>query len=217
MTIFDEKPILNEEDEHRLGLVNHVNDDLKWGLTHLKQKEMATRFIKILEGKLCVFAPSVRQVYSKYTFESSSMDSDNIVVLPDPYAFTENFNHINESAISKSSLYLLSGEAIGKQGIYVYSGKNGGKGVKPIPFGRALSKLLTPTVGKPEFLPVLMKGDLREFKNRIPCINLNLINPSLLESVSDLQKICLKSTIKENLNQLSRDLRLGEIKASYMG
>ena len=86
------------------------NTDLVWGLEHISQQQRAADFVKRFENKLCIYSPSVSQVYSNYSIFFPEDQNKSMVVLPDPYAFHDTFNHIPEEAIQATGLHIIPGE-----------------------------------------------------------------------------------------------------------
>jgi hypothetical protein len=215
MNSLNESPFDTGLDEE-LNLNGAVNNDLKWGLSHINEKDSARGFLKTLEGGLCIHSNIVSQLYSKYKFEHATGYKDTIIVLPDPYAFEDNFSHINTSSLQKTNAYLIPGESIGKRGVFLLMLKRGQK-PKTIPFWSGMNKLLKTKINDTDyFLPVIVKGDLREINSNVPSIRLSTLCISKLDNISPLNALCIKNTIKENIFKLCKKTRLSELKSSYL-
>ena len=52
------------------------------------------------------------------------------------------------------------------------------------------------------FLPVLAKGDLREFEQSWPVMHLHRVKPNVLNQLSDLDRSSLANVITEKLESL---------------
>ncbi len=134
------------------------NADLVWGLDHITQHQDASDFVKRFENKLCVYSPSVNQLYSNYSIFFPEDQNKNMVVLPDPYSFHDTFNHIPEAAIQPTGLHIIPGETINREGLYIVITQTD-KNVRsiPIPFKEGLRQILKRFQGNDPFLPVLKK------------------------------------------------------------
>jgi len=181
---------------------NDENGDLKWDISHLSQKKQAANFLKCFEQKLCVYSPSVKQLYSKYSMNIPAYFKGNMVILPDPYGFNENFSNIPTSAIQKSAIHIIPGSTSTPEKYYIVASLKGGRTSNPIAFKRAMEKLICLSNDKETFLPVITKGDLREFNLEQPCIHLHTLKLSKLDSLSPLQKNSLKNTIIDLIKQI---------------
>jgi len=182
------------------------NNDLIWGLEHITQQQNAFDFVKRFENKLCVYSPTVNQLYSNYNIFFPEDQQKSMVVLPDPYAFHDTFNHIPEEAIQATGLHIVPGETINRQGLYIVISQNQ-KNVRsiPIPFKEGLRQILKRFNGNDPFLPVLKKGDLREFDSNMPCLHLHRLRMSALSSMSTLERQGIKNVISEKIMGIYRE------------
>ncbi|WP_353349295.1 hypothetical protein [Oceaniserpentilla sp. 4NH20-0058] len=185
---------------------NMDNTDLVWGLEHISQHQHATDFVKRFENKLCIFSPSVRQIYSNYSIFFPEDQDRNMVVLPDPYAFHDTFNKIPEEAVQATGLHIIPGETIDRKGLYIVITQKG-KNVRsiPIPFKEGLRQILKRFQGNDPFLPILKKGDLREFDSTMPCLHLHRLRLSALNNLSSLEKQSIKNIISEKIMGIYRE------------
>jgi hypothetical protein len=62
-------------------------------------------------------------------------DYSRLVVLPDPYAFHDIFQSINDEAVVKTGLYIMPGEAVGKQGLELGQRLDGKLRISPLAKG----------------------------------------------------------------------------------
>jgi hypothetical protein len=172
------------------------NSDLKWGMEHIQKKELAENFIKKFENKLCVYSASVKQLYSNYSMNFPTSNG-SMVILPDPYAFTDTFNRIDQESIQPTGLSIVPGENLGLSGLYIVKD---GQEDNPIPFRRALQQIIRSTMQKGNpFLPILQKGDLREFQSSMPCLHLNSIKLKSLDRISPIEKMAIKNIVSSKL------------------
>ncbi len=182
------------------------NTDLVWGLEHISQQQRAADFVKRFENKLCIYSPSVSQVYSNYSIFFPEDQNKSMVVLPDPYAFHDTFNHIPEEAIQATGLHIIPGENINRKGLYIVITQKD-KNVRsiPIPFKEGLRQILKRFQGNDPFLPILKKGDLREFDTDMPCLHLHRLRLGALENFSMLERLGVKNIISEKIMGIYRE------------
>ncbi len=182
------------------------NSDLVWDLEHITQQQRATDFVKRFENKLCVFSPSVKQLYSNYSIFFPEDQQHNMVVLPDPYAFHDTFNHIPADAVQATGLHIVPGDVINREGLYIVITQKD-KNVRsiPIPFKEGLRQILKRFQGSDPFLPVLQKGDLREFDTEMPCLHLHRLRLNSLSGLSPLERQGVKNVISEKIMGIYRE------------
>jgi len=184
------------------------NSDLIWGLGHITQHQRAAEFVKRFENKLCVFSPTVNQLYSNYNIFFPEDQGKNMVVLPDPYAFHDTFNHVPEEAVQATGLHIVPGETINRDGLYiVITQKDQNVRSIPIPFKEGLRQILKRFQGNDPFLPILKKGDLREFDSDMPCLHLHRLRLSALGDMSSLEKQGIKNVISEKIMGIYRECK----------
>lgn len=181
------------------------NPDLLWGLDELTMQERALQFFKYFENKICVYSPSVSQLYCNYTFFLPENQKKNIVVLPDPYAFQDTFNHIPEQAVHATNLYIVHGRFIEKQGLYLMMQKKDHSWSGPLSFKTGIEQLLKHFQNDDPFLPVLIKGDLRELNTRVPILHLHRLKLSSIGELSVMQKQNIRNVILNKLMGIYRD------------
>ena len=92
------------------------NQDLIWDLDSMARRELAERFIKLFENRLCVYSESVGQLYTNYSLHFPTDLGRKMVVLPNPYAFHDTLHGIDSQAIRKTGLCVLPGKVLGKPG-----------------------------------------------------------------------------------------------------
>lgn len=182
------------------------NSDLIWELDKLKQQQRAIAFIQQFENCFCVFSPIIRQLYTNYSIFFPRESSMQMVILPNPYAFHDTFSHVNSNAVEPTGLHIIPGNLIGKQGLYlVVSRKDKNIRSVPIPFQEGLRQILRRSNSDDPFLPVLMKGDLREFNDQVPSLHLHRLRLSELDSLSGLDREGIRTIITDKLMQLYQE------------
>jgi hypothetical protein len=179
------------------------NPDLAWDLDDFNHRERAMAFVKRFESTMCVYSPSVEQLYTNYRMYFPQEWQRKLVILPDPTAFHDTFFHIQSEAVVSTGLYIVPGELLDKPGLYLANVKeNRTLGDRQVPFEAGLRAIMKKRAGDDEFLPVLAKGDLREFEQSWPVLHLHRIKPKVLDRISALDRNSLATVIHERLEGL---------------
>ena len=193
--------------EHQeVDLSRPQNQDLIWDLDSIGRRELAERFIKLFENRLCVYSESTRQLYTNYALHFPSDLGRKMVVLPNPYAFHDTLHGIEVVAVRQTGLCVLPGVVLGKPGLLLTTQmKNGGPAPKTMPFKAALAQIISnqKKIGD-VFLPILMKGDLREFDQQTPYLHLHRLQVQKLERLSTFERDDIQQTITRKLMTLYR-------------
>ncbi len=183
------------------------NSDLIWDLDNMARRELAERFIRLFENRLCVYSDSVAQLYTNYNLHFPSELGRKMVVLPNPYAFHDTLHGIEQVAVRKTGLCVIPGMVNGKPGLLLTTlMKEGGPAPKTMPFKPALAQIISSQrkIGD-EFLPILMKGDLREFDQQMPYLHLHRLQVDKLLRLSSFERSDIQHTITKKLMALYRD------------
>jgi hypothetical protein len=179
-----------------------TNNDLVWDMDEFKHRSLATEFVRRFENKLCVYSGSVEQIYSNYNIFFPEDQGRKMVILPDPYSYHDTFQGVPEDAIQVTGLTIVPGELIGKQGLHLtiplksYGGK---KKYRVVPLQSGLRAINKRRPADQPFLPILLKGDLREIESRIPALHLHSIRLDKLSSRSALERNGIKQVISAKL------------------
>ncbi len=182
------------------------NADLIWDLEKIHQHKRAVNFVKKFENRFCVFSSSVRQLYTNYSVFFPEEANRQLVILPDPYAFHDTFNHLNPDAVQSTGLHVIPGNLIGKSGLYmIISHRNKNVRSVPIPFQEGIRQILRRSNSEDPFLPVLMKGDLREFNDQLPCLHLHRLRLQNLTALSSLDQESIRTVITDKLMTLYQE------------
>ncbi len=183
------------------------NSDLIWDLDNMARRELAERFIRLFENRLCVYSDSVAQLYTNYNLHFPSELGRKMVVLPNPYAFHDTLHGIERVAVRQTGLCVIPGMVNGKPGLLLTTlMKEGGPAPKTMPFKPALAQIISSQrkIGD-EFLPILMKGDLREFDQQMPYLHLHRLQVDKLLRLSSFERSDIQQTITRKLMALYRD------------
>lgn len=181
-----------------------ANRDLVWEMDEFYQRNLATEFVKRFENKLCVYSGSVEQLYSNYNIYFPEDENRKMVILPNPYAHHDTFQGVPEEAIITTGLCIVPGELIGKQGLHLTIPFRSGnsKKTRVVPLHAGLRAINNSRPAEKPFLPILMKGDLREIERRVPSLHLHTIALERLENRSALERSGIKQAISEKLPQI---------------
>lgn len=173
------------------------NEHLVWDLGKLNDHDRATRFVMRFQQSLCVYSPPVEQLYTNYEIIVPDEDGRKLIILPNPHAFHDTFSHINEDAVVQTSLFIAPDEQ-GKLQLLVPLA-NGQR--RAMPLGVGLNFIQSKLGADVPFLPVLTKGDLREFKQSMPILHLHRIVLSKVTRHSELEIRTIRKSIQNKLVQ----------------
>jgi hypothetical protein len=173
------------------------NEHLVWDLGKLSDHDRATRFAMRFQQSLCVYSPPVEQLYTNYEIIVPDEDGRKLIILPNPHAFHDTFSHINEDAVVQTSLFIAP-DAEGKLQLLVPLA-NGQR--RSMPLGVGLNFIQSKLGADVPFLPVLAKGDLREFKQEMPILHLHRIVLSKVTRHSELEIRTIRKSIQNKLIQ----------------
>lgn len=173
------------------------NEHLVWDLGALNDHDRATRFVMRFQQSLCVYSPPVEQLYTNYEIIVPDEDGRKLIILPNPHAFHDTFSHINEDAIVQTSLFIAP-DPEGKLQLLVPLA-NGQR--RAMPLGVGLNFIQSRLGADTPFLPVLTKGDLREFKSSMPILHLHRIVLSKVTRHSELEIRTIRKSIQNKLVQ----------------
>lgn len=193
--------------EHQeVDLSKPQNQDLIWNMDNIARRELAERFIKLFENRLCVFSESVQQLYTNYNLHFPSEMGRKMVVLPNPYAFHDTLHGIDAVAVRKTGLCVMPGVVLGKPGLLMSTlFKEGGPAPKSMPFKPALAQIISNQKKAGDiFLPIMMKGDLREFNQQMPYIHLHRLQVNRLTRLSTFERDDIQQSITRKLMTLYR-------------
>ena len=179
------------------------NLDLAWDLDDFNDRQRAMDFVMQFESTLCVYSPSVAQLYTTYNMFFPREWERKLVILPDPAAYQDTFFHIDPKAVAATGLYIIPGEMIDKDGLYLSNVQEDRTlGNRQIPFEPGMRAIMKNRPEDDPFLPVLAKGDLRGFQRSWPVMHLHRIKPKVLAEISELDRAQLENVILEKLESL---------------
>ena len=166
--------------------------DLHWSIEEMRTKETGKQFLLNLAQFLPVYSPALKQVYSAYdTYFTKSA----VVILPDPVDFTSTYSHIPEPAVKATGILLHpTPEGIG------VNMKTRNKKTVTLPLPKAFMLIKNQLNGP--FLPVIKRGDLRDFDQLTPCIHLNALALGKAETLSRFERMDINKALDKQTNEL---------------
>lgn len=181
------------------------NPDLAWDIDFIHQQR-AMDFLLQFEDTLCVYSPSVRQMYSSYNIYFPKDWGSKAVILPDPNAFHDTFNYVEREAIVATGLHVIPGDMIQKSGLYLANVREDRSlGNTQIPFREGIRAVVAQRPAEDPFLPILAKGDLREFEQSWPVLHLHRVKLDALDNLSAMDRRSISDAIREKLDSLLRE------------
>ena len=181
----------------------YQNPDLAWDLEQFAQRERAKEFVLQFESALCVYSPTVELLYATYEMLFTEDADNRLVILPDKNAYYDTFTRISGEWVKPTGLYIVPGELVGRQGMHLanVSAERTITG-RQIPFVAGLRAIMAARPNPDPFLPVLTKGDLREFEESWPVLHLHRICLPGLTHLSELDRSTMANVIAEKLGSL---------------
>lgn len=181
-------------------------DDLDWDLDAITDRSEAIDFLRRFENRLCIYSSYVEKLYSNYSFVIPESQAGGITILPNEQAWFDTFHDIPAGAVEPTGIHILPGETMGHRGLYLkIPGEHRLVGSAELPFQDGLKLLIRRYRMRDEpFLPVLVKGDLREYEARMPSLHLHRLNSAKLQAQSRLNLEAIKGAIAEHLIGLFR-------------
>lgn len=180
------------------------NKDLVWDLENLRKRQHAKDLLLGIENRLCVFSGSVEQLYTSYDIFFPREENRKVVILPNPYAQHDTFFGIRENAVKATGLFVVGNSSGGElqelKLILPISRKD--QKYRTVPFDIGLKLINSKRPANRPFLPVLMKGDLREFNEQTPCLHLHSLDLSKVSMLSKLEVKSIEEVILEGLDSL---------------
>lgn len=183
------------------------NKDLVWDLEKFQRRQVAQSFVMGFENKLCVFSGSVEQLYSNYDIFFPREENRKLVILPNPYAHHDTFHGIAADAARPTGMLLVpadSDDPRGRLNLIIPLKSKERKQYKKVPLEVGLRMINAKRPPERPFLPVLVKGDLRELNTRTPCLHLHSLALSALRDMSALEIAGIKRVILERLVELAK-------------
>ncbi len=181
----------------------YQNPDLAWDLDAFTQRSRATEFISQFQSTLCVYSPTVDMLYATYEILFPEEVDAKLVILPDKNAYYDTFTRIVADGIKPTGLYIVPGELVKRAGLHLANvTADRTLGPRQIPFESGIRAIMNSRPKDDPFLPVLTKGDLREFEQSWPVIHLHRISLPDIEHLSALNRSSIANVISEKMESL---------------
>lgn len=183
------------------------NNDLVWGFEGISQRQRAIDFVMKFENRLCIYSGAVEKLYTNYSLYFPASENSSMVIIPNQYAYHDTFNNLNEEAIVDTHFDIIPGEMIGKTGLYLRIPFKDGNTMttRPIPFRFAVERMLLNSSGQNPFIPVLVKGNLREFELQNPYLHLHRVDLSKIEKLSEFEIKDIQRVIWGKFKELAEE------------
>lgn len=179
------------------------NKDLVWDLDAFNQRQRAIEFVLGFENRLCVYSSSVEQLYTNYNIFFPKEEDRKLVILPNPYTPHDTFNGIPESAVTSTNMEVFPGSFQGKPSLLLrIPFRSGTVKHRLVPLQMGLKIIRQQRPANKPFLPVLMKGDLRELDASTPCLHLHALHLDRLIEHSMLERNGIQKVIEQRLHEL---------------
>jgi len=179
------------------------NKDLIWDLDAFNQRQRAVDFVMGFENRLCVFSGGVQQLYTNYNIFFPKEEERKLVILPNPYSPHDTYNGIPANSVVSTGMEVLPGVNQGKRCLLLrIPFRSGTVKYRTVPLQMGLSIIKQQRPATKPFLPVLMKGDLRELEASTPCLHLHAIQLDKLTDHSTLERNGIQKVIEQRLAQL---------------
>ncbi len=186
-----------------LALANQqpVNNDLVWDITAFRERKLAAYFVKSFENLFCVFSGTVSQLYTNYTINFLEHNPSKIIILPNQYMYHDTFNRVPDNAIVETRIQLVRcGEKA--EPMLRIPFRAGNKNYHTLPLDIGLNFIRRCYAKEDPFLPLLVKGDLRELNLSTHYLQLHRISLLALNCMSQFERDGIKSSITKKLRMI---------------
>jgi hypothetical protein len=183
------------------------NGDLVWGFEGISQRQRAIDFVMKFENKLCIYSGAVEKLYTNYSLYFPASENSAMVIIPNQFAYHDTFNNLNEESIVDTSFDIIPGEMIGKTGLYLRVPFKEGSVLttRPVPFRYAVERMLLNSSGQNPFIPILVKGNLREFELKNPYLHLHRVDLSKIQKLSEFEIKDIQRVIWGKFQELAQE------------
>ncbi|MFT5084075.1 MAG: hypothetical protein ACI9Y1_002127 [Lentisphaeria bacterium] len=181
------------------------NKDLVWDLDKFNRKQHAQNFVMGFENKLCVYSGSVEQLYTNYNIFFPKEENRKLVILPNPYAHHDTFHGIPEAAARPTGLLLVPADPNDPRGRLnmVIPLKRVKAEYRKVPLEVGLNLINRKRPPDRPFLPVLVKGDLRELDTETPCLHMHSLVLTSMGRMSEMALQDIRKVILARLEDLA--------------
>lgn len=182
-------------------LIQPLTDDLRWNLQDLKRPDRALALLREFRSSFCVYSSEACQLHADYDL-MASCDLDYIDIMPG--AMHDTFYDIPAECVVATGIKIFPGEIIESSGRHIAWRESDSSGIRVEKLGSGLSLLLKGVDSVEPFLPVLMRGDLREFvRNSQPYLHLHRLSPAALaHNQTRFMQMQVRETIRDKVSTL---------------
>jgi hypothetical protein len=184
-----------------------TNNDLVWGLEGIKQRQLAIDFVMQFANRLCIYSGAVEKLYTNYDLIFPPAEDHSMVVIPNQEAYHDTFSGLNKEAVIDTHFDIIPGEMIGKTWFYFRMPFEGDEELSTyIPFQVGVEHMIKNSGGQQPLIPVLVRGNLREFKLKNPYLHLHSINLDKIKNLSDFEKKDIQRAVWGRLEEMVSEL-----------
>ncbi len=170
-----------------------------WDLEEIKNRTRAINFVMQFKHSLCVYTRPVEQLYSNYDIYLPRDGDKKLVILPNPSAPHDTFNFIPSEAVTPTGLNIIPGDLVGKRGLYLSLPVKGQSSPRALPLTAGFHAIIKRHTKESPFLPVITKGDLREFNAKVPYVHLHKIHIDRITGISQMEVQSIANAVTEKL------------------
>ena len=179
------------------------NKDLIWDFEKFSQRNIARDFIMRFENNLCVYSGTVGQLYSNYSIFFPKEERGRLVILPNPYSHHDTFQGIPDSAVKATGLHIVPDMKSDKHQMMLRIPlKTKHEPFRDVPLQVGLQLINKRRPPSLPLLPVVIKGDLREFDQSMPMLHLHCISLQSLTSLSNMESNNIRDVIINRLKNI---------------
>ena len=176
------------------------NSDLVWDMARFEQRLLAQQLMLRFEKRLCIYSPSVHQIYTNFNVFFPKGVGEKMLILPNPFAHHDIFFNVPEDAVRPTGLMIVpdyySEDA---QPLLRIPLKNQRDPFRFMPLMVGLKMLNSRRPVEQPLLPILAKGDLKELADGVPGLHLHSLSLPRLSALSPMDISSLRSAITEKL------------------
>lgn len=184
-----------------------AKSDLIWGLEGINQRQLAIDFVMKFENRLCIYSGAVEKLYTNYDLIFPPDENHTMVVIPNQEAFHDTFNDVNKEAVIDTHFDIIPGEMIGKTGFHFRMPfEDDDELMMHVPFQVVVEHMINNKDDQKPLIPVLVRGNLREFKLQNPYLHLHSIDLDKITKLSDFEKKDIQRAVWDRLQELVAEL-----------
>lgn len=169
-----------------------IAEDLIWSIEEMQAKEEGMRFLNNVSQFLPVYSSALRQLYSSY---ETYFTKTNVVILPNNEDYTATYSRVPFEAIKNTSILVYPSI----DGVLANLRMNNATAIS-LPLSKAFQLIRSQLKGP--FLPVIQRGDLRDYDQLRPCLHLNAFVPAQADSLPRFVRMDMTKALTERVQEL---------------